>query len=94
MDKFVKKRKKSESSEPENKEEKDKNKEEKSPLKQKKNIPMEVEDKPKVTPNSIIIDDESNLKFYKSYESFISKLETWQTPLKSFINPPAKKFNI
>ena len=57
MDKFVKKRKKSESSEPENKEEKDKNKEEKSPLKQKKNIPMEVEDKPKVTPNSIIIDD-------------------------------------
>jgi uracil-DNA glycosylase len=88
MDKFVKKRKKSESAEPENKEEKDKNKEEKSPLKQKKNIPMEVEDKTKVTPNSIIIDDESNLKFYKSYESFISKLETWQTPLKSFINPP------
>ena len=28
------------------------------------------------------------MKFYKSYESFISKLETWQTPLKSFINPP------
>ena len=49
---------------------------------------MEVEDKTKVTPNSIIIDDESNLKFYKSYESFINKLETWKTPLKSFINPP------
>ena len=93
MDNFVKKRKSSDLPDKdakETKEEQSKNPEEKSPLKQKKEQPTEIENKPK-DPAQIItktINEDKNLKFYSSYESFIDKLETWKTPLKSFIDPP------
>ena len=90
LDKFVNKRKKSDTQDKESKEEKDKNLKEKSPSKFKKNIPMETEtkEKEKEPEEKIILDEEKNLKFYSTYESFIDKLETWKTPLKLFINPP------
>ena len=94
MDKFIKKRKKSDADTAEQESKTDKNKNpEKSPLKQKKIQPMEEEEKdekkPKEAPQKIITEDNSqNLKFYPTYESFIDKLETWKEPLKSFINPP------
>ena len=94
MDKFIKKRKKSDTDTPEQETKSDKNKNpEKSPLKQKKIQPMEEEEKdekkPKEAPQKIITEDNSqNSKFYPTYESFIDKLETWKEPLKSFINPP------
>ena len=88
LDKFVNKRKKSDTQDKESKEEKDKNLKEKSPSKFKKNIPMETETKEKEPEEKIILDEEKNLKFYSTYESFIDKLETWKTPLKQFINPP------
>ena len=93
MDNFVKKRKSSDSPDKdakEPKEEQSKNPEEKSPLKQKKEQPTEIDNKPKDPAQNITktIEDDKNLKFYSSYESFIDKLETWKTPLKSFIDPP------
>lgn len=89
MDKFIKKRKKSDSSDQDIKQEDNsKIKSEKSPLKIKKAQPMEVEDKLNDKKEELNKDDEKNLKFYPTYESFIDKLETWKEPLKQFISPP------
>jgi len=91
MDKFVKKRKTSDIPEEDNKEEKNKiTLKEKSPLKQKKGTQMEIENNnAKNNNNKIIIEeDNKNIKFYSTYESFIEKLSTWKDPLKAFIYPP------
>ena len=91
MDKFVKKRKTSDIPEEDKKEEKNKiTLKEKSPLKQKKGTQMEIENNnAKNNNNKIIIEeDNKNIKFYPTYESFIEKLSTWKDPLKAFIYPP------
>ena len=85
MDKFVKKRKKSDIQESETQEEKNK-KTEKSPLKQKKSLEKNNSDENKIIPETN--EEINNLKFYPTYESFIDKLETWKIPLKSFIDSP------
>ena len=41
--------------------------------------------------NNEQINNYPNLKFYPTYESFISLLSTWQEPLKQFISPPNNK---
>ena len=90
MDKFIKKRKKDDIPEQDSKTENtNKDEAEKKSLKQK-SIPMEeeVDNKQKELDNKIITDDDINLKFYRTYESFIDKLSTWKIPLKLFINPP------
>ena len=90
MDKFIKKRKKDDIPEQDSKtDNKNKDEAEKKSLKQK-SIPMEeeVDNKQKELDNKIITDDDINLKFYPTYESFIDKLSTWKIPLKLFINPP------
>ena len=90
MDKFIKKRKKDDIPEQNSKKDNtNKDEAEKKSLKQK-SIPMEeeVDNKQKELDNKIITDDDINLKFYPTYESFIDKLSTWKIPLKLFINPP------
>ena len=76
MDKFIKKRKKDDIPEQDSKTENtNKDEAEKKSLKQK-SIPMEeeVDNKQKELDNKIITDDDINLKFYPTYESFIDKL--------------------
>ena len=94
MDKFIKKRKKDDLTEQDSKTNNDnnnsKNQEEKKSIKQK-SIPMEEEvdiKQKEIEDNKIITDDDLNIKFYPTYESFIDKLSTWKIPLKLFINPP------
>ncbi len=41
--------------------------------------------------NNNVINNYPNLKFYPTYNSFISLLSTWQEPLSQFISPPNNK---
>lgn len=90
IEKFVKKRKKSNEEMDIDSSQKEVKKEEKSPDKIKK-LPIKEEKtsglEEKQIPNKIS-EEKSTSKFYPTYDSFIDELGSWKQPLKTFINPP------